>query len=76
MPGQPVGAAGGMVGEDVLVEKPPGANSHTILVVEDEGLLATDIQMRPEMFGYCAPGHREFRQGARSTPFDLVLTSA
>jgi hypothetical protein len=48
-----------------------------ILVVEDEGLIAADIQMRLERLGYPTPGiagsGAEALECARSKPFDLVL---
>ena len=48
-----------------------------ILIVEDEGLIAADIQKRLERLGYSVPviahSGEEAIRSARSTPFDLVL---
>jgi CheY-like chemotaxis protein len=48
-----------------------------ILVVEDESLIAADLQLRPERIEYCAPvvvhSGEEALGYARKRPFDLVL---
>jgi two-component system, cell cycle sensor histidine kinase and response regulator CckA len=54
-----------------------GTGKKQILVVEDEGLIAADLQKRLERMGYSAPAvahsGEEALGFARQTPFDLVL---
>jgi two-component system, cell cycle sensor histidine kinase and response regulator CckA len=54
-----------------------GTGKKQILVVEDESLIAADLQMRLERMGYSAPAvahsGEEALGYARKTPFDLVL---
>ena len=51
--------------------------TENILIVEDEGLIAADVQRKLQRLGYPAPSIAqsgvEALQRARSTPFDLVL---
>jgi two-component system, cell cycle sensor histidine kinase and response regulator CckA len=55
----------------------PGELAKQILIVEDEGLLAADMQKKLERLGYPLPAiassGAEAISCARSTPFDLVL---
>jgi PAS domain S-box-containing protein len=54
-----------------------GGTKKQILVVENEGLIADDLQKRLERLGYCVPAIAYSAQQAfelaRATPFDLVL---
>src|SRR6516165_3391864 len=54
-----------------------GTGKKQILVVEDESLIAADLQKRLERMGYSAPAvahsGEEALGYARKTPFDLVL---
>lgn len=54
-----------------------GKTKKQILLVEDEGLIAADVQRRLERMGYSVPAiaqsGEEALRYARSTPFDLVL---
>lgn len=57
--------------------QPPQGTRKRILIVEDEGLIAADIQSRLERLGYSVPTiarcGEEALDFARSTHFDLVL---
>jgi two-component system, cell cycle sensor histidine kinase and response regulator CckA len=57
--------------------KEPETRKKQILVVEDEGLIAADLQWRLELLGYSAPAvahsGEEALTHARAIPFDLVL---
>jgi len=52
-------------------------SSNSILIVEDEGLIAVDLQRKLEALGYVVPAiassGREALRCARSMPFDLAL---
>lgn len=55
----------------------PGTGKKQILAVEDESLIAADLQRRLERMGYSLPAiahsGEEALGYARKTPFDLVL---
>jgi two-component system cell cycle sensor histidine kinase/response regulator CckA len=63
--------------EDIVMPVEEETARKQILVVEDEGLIAADLQKRLERMGYSAPAiahsGEEALGYARKTPFDLVL---